>query len=153
LAGSVVLLPEPEVPLPLADPEAEPLAEPVPPAEPVADLSVLLDEPLVLGAVVEDEPPEAEPELLGLDGLVVELEPLMPEDELEPGEERLVASLDEDDPALPLVASPPRSQPYRPPTAIASGRRMKADFLSIELAPLRLVGSPLTLQGSRPPPV
>ena len=75
--------------LPLADPLAEPLADPV------ADLSVL-DEPL-LGGVVEDEPPEAEPELLGLDGGVVALEdepeldglvelpPLMPEDELDPG--------------------------------------------------------------------
>lgn len=123
-AGSVVLLPEPEAPLP----PAEPLAEPVPPAEPVADLSVL-DEPLVLGEGLEDEPPDAEPALLGLDGLVVELEP-MPEDELELGE-RLVASLDEDEPALPLVASPPRSQPYSPPTAIASGRRIKADFLSM----------------------
>jgi len=70
-----------------------PLAEPL--AEPVADLSVL-DELLLLGDVVEDEPPEAEPD--GLDGGVVALEddepeldglvellPLMPEDELEPG--------------------------------------------------------------------
>lgn len=84
-AGSVVLL-EPEVPLPLADPLADP----------VADLSVL--DGLLLGEVVEDEPPDADPELLGLDGGVVALEDdepepdglvelplLMPEDELEPG--------------------------------------------------------------------
>lgn len=77
------------------EPEVLPLALPEPLAEPVADLSVL-DELLLLGEVVEDEPPEAEPD--GLDGGVVALEddepepdglvellPLMPEDELEPG--------------------------------------------------------------------
>jgi hypothetical protein len=135
------------------EPEApeDPL-EPLPDAEPEDGLDeVSLDPELLELELGEDEVPEPELEL-GLDGVALD------EDEDELGElgvvalpdiepdpdapgERFVASLDEpdeDDPEVapelaPRFASPAgRSQPYRPPTAMARGSRTNADFLSME---------------------
>jgi hypothetical protein len=141
-AAGVSLGEEPE--LDPALPLGEALEEP-PEAEPdgleLEDDGVLLEDD---GLVLEDEPPDAEPELDGLLGVVAEPEPPalpdMPEDELDP--ERLDALE-----LLPCEASlPALSQPYRPPTASARGIRINVDFLSIGKAPLRLVGSPQSLQ-------
>lgn len=128
--------------MPPAEPLVLPAAPEVEPSLPAASLAPL--EELELGVLGEDELPEAELEL-GLDGVVLEDEDELGElgvvalPEAEPG--RLLMSLElepeEDDdepgvaPELPFVASPGRSQPYRPPTATAMGRRMKADFLSM----------------------
>ena len=105
--------------------------------------------PLLLG---EEPEPDEDEELGELELGVEEL----PEDELELGDFDGVDALpDEDDELgeLPLIEpelllelrfdgsaedepaeddeSPARSQPYRPPTAMARGNRMNADFLSI----------------------
>lgn len=100
-----------------------------------------------------DDPPVApegdvlEPALplLPEDGL--EDEPLLPMPELDEPDWRFVASLEDplDEPDMPpeddepedapvpapRLESPPCSQPYRPPTAIARGSRKNADFLSM----------------------
>ena len=139
-ADGVSLDEEPDPALPLGEALDEP-----PEAEPegleLEDDGVLLDDD---GLLLDEEPPEAEPELDGLLGVVAEPEPPalpdMPEDELDP--ERLDALE-----LLPCEASlPALSQPYRPPTASARGIRINVDFLSIGKAPLRLVGSPQSLQ-------
>jgi hypothetical protein len=125
---------EDEEPLPLEDVSLE--DELGLELEPLELGGVLLDELLELGleGLVLDEPePDMEPELDG--------ELLEPDEEAEPdgddGEELL-----DDAPleAPPLL--PPRSQPYRPPTATAIGRRTNADFLSklILGAPVDRVG-------------
>ena len=129
--------------------DAEPLVLPLPDAEPddgVEDVSL---EPALLELELgEDEAPEPE---LGVDGVALEDDDelgelgvvALPDTEPEPEApgERVVASLDEpdeDEPEVapevaPRFASPAgRSQPYRPPTAMAMGSRTNADFLSMD---------------------
>ena len=110
LLGEV--LEEPEV-LPPAEPLVAPLVEPLGEEPEALLLGELLDGGVPDGELLEDDPPEAEPELDGLLGVValplLELlePPLMP-DELDP--ERLVAS-PEDEPDVAPPESPGRSQP------------------------------------------
>jgi hypothetical protein len=110
LLGEV--LDEPEV-LPPAEPLVAPLVEPLGEEPEALPLGELLDGGVPDGELLEDEPPEAEPALDGLLGVValplLELlePPLMP-DELDP--ERLVAS-PEDEPDVAPPESPGRSQP------------------------------------------
>ena len=137
----------------LGEPDVPPAAPLVLLPEPEADESLepdpLVPEPLLLGDELlgEDEllpDPELE---LGLDGVVPEDDEdelgelgvvALPDPDIEP-EPRLVVSPDapdeDDDPVAPelapRLASPALSQPYRPPTAMARGRRTMADFLSI----------------------
>jgi hypothetical protein len=85
------------------------------------ELGLELDGLELDGLVLEEPEPDIEPELDG--------ELLEPDDEAEPdGEEGELLLDDEPLEAPPLL--PPRSQPYRPPTATAIGRRTNADFLS-----------------------
>ncbi len=110
LLGEV--LDEPEV-LPPAEPLVAPLVDPLGEEPEALLLGELLDGGVPDGELLEDEPPEAEPALDGLLGVValplLELlePPLMP-DELEPG--RLVAS-PEDEPDVAPPVSAGRSQP------------------------------------------
>jgi hypothetical protein len=117
---------EAEEPLPLEDESLEDeLGLELEPLE----LGVLLDELLELGElelgldglVLEEPEPDMEPELDG--------ELLEPDEEAEPDGEEGELLLDEAPREAPPLL-PPRSQPYRPPTATAMGRRTNADFLS-----------------------
>ena len=93
------------------------------PDEPLA-LDGLELEPALLDLSLEDELE------LGLDGLVLE------EPDMEPdGEDGEVDDAPREDELLA-----PRSQPYRPPTATAMGRRTNADFLSKLIWTLLSVG-------------
>jgi hypothetical protein len=147
-----------ELSLLLDDPDGL-LLEPLGEAEellPLEDVSLeeelgLELEPLELGGVLLEELLELGELELGLDGLVLDepepdMEPeldgelLEPDEEAEPEGDDGEELLDDAPFEAPPLLLPPRSQPYRPPTATAIGRRTNADFLSKLILGLLSIG-------------